>query len=33
VTYGVMPGSTHESISPEGWKVFLDAFTQAAKGG
>lgn len=30
VTYGVMPDSTHESISPEGWKVFLDAFRKAA---
>jgi len=32
VIYEVMPGSTHESISPEGWKVFLAAFREAAKG-
>ena len=32
VIYEVMPDSTHESISPEGWKVFLAAFREAAKG-
>jgi len=30
VSLGVLPGSTHISLSPEGWKVFLAAFTQAA---
>jgi hypothetical protein len=30
VTYEVMPDSTHESISPEGWKVFVAAFRKAA---
>ena len=33
VAYEVMPNSTHESISPEGWPVFLDAFKRAATAG
>jgi BD-FAE len=30
VTLDVMPGSTHDSLSDQGWKVFLGAFSRAA---
>jgi acetyl esterase/lipase len=30
VSFDIMPGSTHESLSPAGWEVFLDAFRRAA---
>lgn len=30
VSFDIMPGSTHESLSPAGWEVFLDAFMRAA---
>jgi hypothetical protein len=29
----VMPGSSHESLSEAGWKVFLAAFVKAATHG
>ncbi len=33
VSLDVMPGSSHDSLSDAGWKVFLDAFPKAAKRG
>lgn len=30
VSFDIMPGSTHESLSPAGWEVFLDAFRRVA---
>lgn len=30
VSFDIMPGSTHEYLSPAGWVVFLDAFRRAA---
>jgi len=30
VSYDIMPGSTHESLSSAGWAKFLDAFKRAA---
>lgn len=30
VSFDIMPGSTHEYLSPAGWEVFLDAFRRAA---
>jgi len=30
VSLDVMPGSTHLSLSDEGWKIFLAAFPKAA---
>ena len=30
VSYDIMPGSNHESLSDAGWVVFLDAFKRAA---
>jgi hypothetical protein len=30
VSFDIMPGSTHEYLSPAGWEVLLDAFKRAA---
>lgn len=30
VSFDIMPGSTHEYLSPAGWEAFLDAFKRAA---